>query len=150
TPGVEDHARDRDRVPAAPLRERSMAVEVYAAVDRVRVGPDHPAEFGLVLRISDGHHVVAADPGPGGEGLVPLRVGIVNGAGVVAYADYPAGTPLQEGLLVHEGTIELSVVIEHVAPWTGRPLVSLTYQACTKTECLLPVTVELDVSLERA
>ncbi|MCG3124939.1 MAG: hypothetical protein GIKADHBN_03448 [Phycisphaerales bacterium] len=130
--------------------ERSMVAEVYAAVDRVQVGPDMPAEFGLLLRIPEGYHIPAADPGPGGEGLVPLRVGIVSGSGVVAYADYPAGEQWREGLRVYKGTVEFNVVLEFVGPWKGRPLVALTYQACTESECLMPVTVELDVAIDRA
>ncbi len=130
-------------------REPLLAVEIYAAVDRVTVGEQTPAEFTLVLKIADGHHVIAADPGGGGEGLVPMRVGIVHGSGVVAYADYPDGEPYREALRVYKGTIELPVVLERVGAWKGRPLVAMTYQACTDTECLLPVTVELDVAVEK-
>ncbi len=134
---------------SAGIADGVLPVEVYAAVDRVRVSDDEPAEFTLVLKIADGYHITAADPGPGGEGLVPLRVGIVHGSGVVAYADYPEGELYQAGLRVHSGTVEMTVVLESVGPWKGRPLVAITYQACTQTACLLPVTVELDVAVEK-
>jgi uncharacterized protein len=151
------HDRGTPRADAASFDPRHdptspdfLPVEVYAAVDRITVGPDQPAEFTLVLKIADGYHITAADPGPGGEGLVPLRVGVVNGSGITAYADYPPGDPYLEGLRVHRGTIELRVAVEHLGPWTGRPLLAMTYQPCTDTECLLPRTVELDVAVDRA
>jgi uncharacterized protein YyaL (SSP411 family) len=125
------------------------AVEVYAAVDRVTLTEEMPAQFMLVIKIAEGHHITAAEPGPQGGSLVPLRVGIVHGGGVAAYADYPAGEPYGDGLLVHRGTIEVPVVLELSGEWKGRPLVSVTYQACTETECLKAVVVELDVGVER-
>jgi uncharacterized protein YyaL (SSP411 family) len=126
-----------------------QAVEVYAAVDRVTLTEEMPAQFMLVIKIADGYHITAAEPGPSGGSLVPLRVGIVHGGGVQAYADYPAGEPYGDGLLVHKGTIEVPVVLELSGEWKGRPLVSVTYQACTETECLKAVVVELDVGVER-
>ncbi|HLO41992.1 MAG TPA: thioredoxin domain-containing protein [Phycisphaerales bacterium] len=125
------------------------AVEIYAAVDRVMVTEEMPAQFTLVIKVAEGHHIMAADPGEKGAGLVPLRVGIVHGSGVQAYADYPPGEPYGDGVLVHRGTIEVPVVLELSGDWKGRPLVSVTYQACTETECLRAVVVELDVGVER-
>jgi uncharacterized protein len=68
-------------------------VEVYASTERIQIGRDQPATFKLVLRIAEGYHITAADPGPGGHGLAPLRVHVVNGSGIAAYADYAPGEP---------------------------------------------------------
>ncbi|MCC6428181.1 MAG: DUF255 domain-containing protein [Phycisphaerales bacterium] len=145
-----DSAEQTGRVGGGRDAEKLMAVEVYAAIDRVTVSEEIPGQFTLVLKIAEGYHITAADPGPKGEGLVPLRIGIVHGSGVAVYADYPAGEAYGDGLLVHRGTIELPVVLELSGEWKGRPLVGITYQACTETECLAPVTVELDVAVEKA
>ncbi len=70
--------------------------------------------------------------------------------GVAAYADYPSGEPwtVDPSILVHKGTFELRIALERTGPIIGQPLISITYQACTDTECLEPVTVELDVALD--
>jgi len=132
-------------------------VEVLASAEVVEVSPDRPASLRLRFTIRDGHHIVAADPGPGGGGLIPLRVGLVRGQGVAVYADYPEGEPLDPSIpgvgavRVHHGSIEFDVVIEHapgIGPGTGDPVLGVTLQACTATECLAPRTLELGVEIE--
>ena len=125
-------------------------VEVYADRDRVEVNGDPPALVNIALRIAPGYHIVAADPGAATGPLVPLRVGIVNGTGVRVYADYPPGDPLDENLLVHAGDIAMKVLLEREGEFTGQPLLCVTFQACTDTECLEPMTVELDVAIDPA
>ncbi len=136
--------------PAPPPNANFTPVEVFASTDRVRVAPDEPGEIHLSLRIAEGYHIVAADPGPAGSELVPLRVGLVAGTGVSVYADYPEGEPFGEGgeLRVHFREIALRIAIERNAEPPARPILGLTFQACTDTECLLPQTVELDVAID--
>ncbi|MEZ6242306.1 MAG: thioredoxin domain-containing protein [Phycisphaerales bacterium] len=132
-------------------------VEVLASADTIEVAPDRPASFRLRLEIKDAYHIVAADPGEGGRGLIPLRVGLVRGQGVAVYADYPAGEAFDPGIpgvgdiRVHHGVIEFDVAIEHapgVGPSTGDPILGVTFQACTQTECLEPRTLELGVEID--
>ncbi len=138
-------------------------VEVYANAERVRVGRETPAVIRLVVRIAPGYHINAADLGAiagtrVGRSLVPLRVHVLGGTGIAVYADYPSGVALAtddarsaEGApLVHAKEIEFRVVIEREGEWSGRPLLGVTYQACTDRECLAPRTVELDVAIDRA
>lgn len=134
-------ARQRDFTP----------VEVYADAERITVSADAPAQLRIVLRIAEGYHITAAEPGPAAMGLLPLRVGVINGSGVAAYADYPAGEAYGEGgeLRIYRGEVELPVVVEMQGEWKGRPLLAVRFQACTETECLEPVTVELDVAIDR-
>ena len=103
----------------------------------------------MLVRIADGYHIVAAQS-PGG--LVPMRVGIIGGTGVVAFADYPEGEEYgtEPKIRVYRGAFELKVILELEGEWSGRPLVSVLYQACSDTECLAPMTVELDVAIDRA
>lgn len=141
---------------SAPTRAPRV-VDVLADTDGVVVTDAEPAAFHLRLRIRPPHHVVAADPGPDGEGLVPLRVGLLSGQGVGVYADYPEGEAhgvAEVGSVrVHHGEIDFQVVLERaegtgVGP--GTPVLGVTFQACTDTECLAPQTVRLavDVTLD--
>jgi len=136
-------------------REAHSAVEVLAETDRVTIPADGPAMLNLAVRVSPGWHVAAADPGstPAARALYPLRVGVVGGTGVRAFADYPPGMPMGEGdacVLVHDGLIEVKVVLEREGEWTGRPLLTVAYQACTGRECEKPAVVELDIALDPA
>jgi uncharacterized protein len=124
-------------------------VEIYADAERIEVGPDHPAQVKLVLRIAEGYHVNAADPGEG-TGLTPLRVAIKGGKGLAVYADYPPGEPYgpDGGVLVYRDGLEFPVVVERTGPVSGRPLLAVHFQACTDTECLPPMTAELDLAID--
>jgi uncharacterized protein len=130
-------------------------VEVFADEERLHVGREAPARVRLRIVIATGHHIIAAVPMAEGEddpGLMPLRVGLIpgSGSGVVVYAEYPPGEPSgpRDELRVHHGTIEFDVVLERTGAWTGRPLLGVSFQACTETECLQPITIELDVALD--
>jgi hypothetical protein len=164
-------APDSGRTPSQRERELTARadaarapIEIYASSERIAITDATPGELTLILKIPEGYHLVAADPGPHApEGLIPLRVGLVSGSGVAVYCDYPRGTPSTiEGVgtvFVHdaadhaldEGGLTLRVAIEKapgVGPSPGRPILGLSFQACTDTACMRPRTVELDVALD--
>ena len=143
--------------PAPPPPAEAPPVQVHASAEHVRVDADTPASFRLRLVVPEGMHIVAADPGEGAEGLIPLRVGLVRGQGVAVYADYPEGELLDLGIegvapiRVHHGEIEFDVAIEHapgVGASPGEPVLGVTFQVCTRTECLAPRTLELNVEIQ--
>jgi hypothetical protein len=140
---------ERVRSLPEPVDDGFTPVEVYASGDRVALGVDTPAQFHLVVRIKEGWHVYAADPGQ--ADLPPLRVGVVGGAGVRVYADYPqgAGWSHDPGVRVYEGEVEFPVAIELEGEWSGRPMLVVSYQACDDRRCLPVRTVELDVAIDR-
>ena len=144
-----DAELDRLRSLPEPVDDSFTPVEIYASGDRVTLGPDLPAEVHLVVRIKEGWHIYAADPGQ--DGLPPLRVSVRGGTGVRVYADYPEGTPWShdERVRVHEGEIEFPIAMELEGEWTGRPIIVVTYQACDDQRCLPVRTVELDVAIDR-
>ncbi|UYV11850.1 MAG: DUF255 domain-containing protein [Phycisphaera sp.] len=146
---VIDAELERVRSLPEPVDEGFTPVEIYASGDRVALGPDLPAEFHLVVRIKEGWHVYAAEPGQ--AELPPLRVSVHGGAGVRVYADYPKGTPWahDESVLVHEGEVEFPVALELEGEWSGRPILVVSYQACDDARCLPVRTVELDVAIDR-
>jgi len=125
-------------------------VQVLASTDRVSVSENEPGEVTLKLKIADGYHIVAADPGPGGQDLIPLRVFAVGGTGVKVYADYPPGQAYGDSgeIRVHRGNLDLRVAVERSGDLSGTPRIAVTYQVCTDTECLAPRTVKLDVAID--
>jgi uncharacterized protein YyaL (SSP411 family) len=133
--------------------ETPQPVEVYTDADRVAVSAETPAELALLVRVQPGYHIVAAEAGEAGDGLIPFRVAIVGGTGVRVYADYPEGLPLavpgiDEPVRVLEGETELTLALECEGERTGRPVLVITFQACSDTECLPPRTIELDVAID--
>ena len=138
----------------------ASVVEVFADTDAVTVAGDRPATLALGIRIKPGYHILAADPVPegsgAGEGLLPLRVGLISGQGVAVYADYPEGEPFGgaivglDELRVHTGELRLNVAIEHkpgVGASEGTPVLGITIQACDDTACLKPSTIRIGVSV---
>ncbi|MCA9309877.1 MAG: hypothetical protein KDA21_01655, partial [Phycisphaerales bacterium] len=130
-------------------------VEVWSDVDRVAVSSEAPGTVRLQLRVGGDYHINAHEPGV--DMMVPLSVSVINGTGVRAVVEYPQGEALGasnlgaefEVLRVHRGKVELTVRLERTDDaWTGRPLLALTYQACTDVMCLEPTTVELDVAID--
>jgi len=136
----------------AGAEEADAAVEVFASADRVAVSAEEPGGVMLRLVIAEGYHVLANGPaggGPGAGNLVPTTVAVVNGGGVKGYAQYPAGEEYAGGeLLVYRGVVEIPVVLVREGELKGRPLLSVTYQACRDDACELPRTVELGVSID--
>jgi hypothetical protein len=129
-------------------------VEILSAVEGVEVSADEPAGVILKVRVAEGYHLTAAQPGEGLVGVRPFRVHVVGGTGIEVYAAYPEGRELRGGptvdaMKVYEGEFDLPVVIERRGDWKGTPLLAVTYQACTDAACLKPRTVELDLSIER-
>jgi uncharacterized protein YyaL (SSP411 family) len=149
----------------APLRraEDVDPVEIYASVERVSLSMDRPASFTLLVKIAQGWHIAAPsldepphesphEPPANAPMLSPFRVGVINGQGVEAYADYPPAEPFaapgQAAIPTYSGTFELQVVLEQTGQMQGRPLLSVWYQACSEGECLAPSVVELDIAID--
>ncbi len=154
-------AKLRGTTSPKPAADESFTpVEIYASEERLAIGTETPASMKLVLQIADGYHLIAADPwvddpASAVRGLLPFRVHVVGGGGVKVYADYPAGTPYEAAAKVmgrprvYEGKLEFEVAVETDGAITGRPLLAVTFQACSGTECLAPRTAELDIAIDR-
>ncbi|MCA3004091.1 MAG: thioredoxin domain-containing protein [Planctomycetaceae bacterium] len=153
--GAVDPQRAEDLTPAADADD---PVELFVSADEVHVSDDAPGEFMLKLVIPDGLHINDAQAGAASNGaVIPLRVDIVGGTGLAAYADYPAGSPLATarsaagpaptyGVLVGEVAFQVVVVKEGAVE--GEPRLVVTYQACSDSACLAPVTRDLPVSID--
>lgn len=137
-----------------PRRTPDSPVRVMASTESVEVTPETPGLFKVALEIAPGWHVVAADPGGSGVPVHPLRVGLTRGSGVAVYADYPPGEDHGvEGVgkvRVHHRRVEFDVVLEHkpgVGASAGAPVLGVSFQACTDTECAPPRAVELEIGV---
>jgi len=137
-------------------------VRVFAGSDRVAVAPGAPASLMLKLEIDDGYHIIAADPVPAGtspddarllSSLVPLLVSVEGGTGVGARAIYPASEVFRGGggpeVMVHAGDVEIELRLTRTDErWSGRPMLTVRFQACTDHACERATTVELDVAID--
>jgi uncharacterized protein len=147
-----DRVGAADATPSTPPPTK-YPVQVFADVEQVEVTPETPGVLQVELRIDDSYHIIAAKPGPGGADLIPLRAGLVSGQGVAVYADYPEGEPYGQGgeIRVHKGIVKFTVALE-AAPGVGvdpgNPVLGITVQACTDTECLEPKTFPLDIRIK--
>lgn len=157
TPEAADEFVVADSAPSANSSQLQDTdpVSIFAGVDRLTIARELPAETHLLIKIEDGYHVPAADPGM--QGLIPFRVHIVGGTGVVAYAEYHEGDAYPKNAddpahthRAYQGVFDLRVALEREGEWTGRPLLAVTYQACRDDACLQPRTVELDIALDPA
>jgi hypothetical protein len=151
-PAVERAAATARPVPTPAPAAPEGAVEVFAPVERLSISRNNPAGLVLQIRVHEPYHINAAIPGDEGD-LTGLRVDIINGTGVEAFVEYPAGeafraSPDVPELRVHRGVFELPVILERRGEWTGQPLLAVTFQACTSELCTRPTTVELDVALD--
>ncbi|MFK7760232.1 MAG: thioredoxin domain-containing protein [Phycisphaerales bacterium] len=140
---------------AEDITEPKRPVKAFVSEESITVSDDTPASFSVALEIDDGYHIVSADPGnaEAATGLIPLRVGLISGQGIAVYAQYPDGEAFgqpNDQFMVHEGRIEFEVAIEKadgIGPTPGEPILGITFQACTDTQCLAPITAQLSVQV---
>ncbi|MEM1423304.1 MAG: DUF255 domain-containing protein [Planctomycetota bacterium] len=129
-------------------------LRVFASAERVRVTEQTPGEIVLRFEVEQGFHVTAHDPGV--PGLVPFSIRVQGNEGVRAEIVYPKGQTYQgsaaiEGgpMRVYQGAFELPVkLVRTDAPWSGRALLVVRFQACTDAACLAPSALELDVAID--
>jgi hypothetical protein len=148
-------ARQPQRVPGpgpgVPLPP-DEPVTVAVSSQTMGVTPEAPGTLRVTLKIDEGYHVNAHDPGT--AGLTGLTVRLV-GQGLELEADYPPGEPFhnklfEDDLLVHTGTVTIPLTVRQTGPRQGRPRLILDYQVCTDRVCLKPVRTGLPVTIEWA
>jgi uncharacterized protein YyaL (SSP411 family) len=137
-------------IPTETFDPDANPVEIFADADQVTLNAGDAASFTLHVRIAPGFHINAAEPGA--PNLVPFRIHMLEGEGVKVYADYPEGEPLgsDSSVRVYSGEFDLPIALEREGEWKDTPLIGVTFQACTDTACLEPMTAELDVVIDRA
>ncbi len=99
------------------------------------------------LKIAKGWHVYAnpADNDTVADSATVVRVKSA-GKAIAATVNYPAGNVHQDSMIGKYKVYEDKVVIPvEFAKTNGQVQVSVTYQACDKSKCLKPATVNLNV-----
>jgi hypothetical protein len=152
-----------------PSGKADGIVDVLVSTDTLELDGLEPAEMFIRLEIKPGYHINSAYAAEQSGGVVvPLRIGLTGGKldaegqplSLRVYADYPSGEPMQgaasgAGYTVHEGSVELRIVVETVTPadgtapanLTGDERLTLQYQACRDDACLQPARLVLPVEL---
>jgi uncharacterized protein YyaL (SSP411 family) len=126
-------------------------VKITLSQRTIAVSPDAPGALRVSLRIDEGYHLNAHEPGV--AGLIGLRVRVV-GQGLALEVEYPPGEPFRnrlfaDDLLVHTGIVTLPLTVRQIGPWEGRAALVVTYQVCTDQVCLQPVERGLPVEITR-
>ncbi len=138
------------------LQRTKSPVAVLVSTDALTVSDDAPASFKLKLQLEPGYHIAAADAGDSdaAKTLYPMRVGLISGQGIAVYADYPPGQPMGVQSVgefnAHAASIEFDIVIEKapgIGASEGHPVLGISFQPCSDTECMQPQTVRLDIDI---
>jgi uncharacterized protein len=119
------------------------AVKISTDRNEITVKPGSPATFEITLKINKSYHINANKPGD--EFLIPLEIKLVGAQGLKLAVQYPRGDQVKSEIsdnpiFQHSGELKIPVTIEQTAKVTGRPQITLTYQACTSKECMEPKT----------
>jgi uncharacterized protein YyaL (SSP411 family) len=148
--------RHPDRVPGEPPGPAAAAaapepVKIMVSHRTIAVSPDAPGALRVSLKIDEGYHLNAHEPGV--AGLVGLSVRVV-GQGLTLEVEYPPGEPFRnrlfaDELLVHTGVVTLQLTVRQTGPGRGRAALVVTYQVCTDQVCLQPVERALPVTITR-
>ena len=132
----------RTAVPADP-------VKITTSTNTLSISPTEPGELQITLKINEGYHVNAHDPGM--SQLIGLTVRII-GKGIEADVTYPPGKPYRgplgdNELLVHSDQVTLQVRIKQTGPVQGKPRLMVMYQVCTDKVCLAPTRIVLPIDI---
>jgi uncharacterized protein YyaL (SSP411 family) len=131
----------------------NRAMQVSVEPSEVSLSFGESATVTITLRIAEGMHINAHEPGA--EFLIPLRVQIIGGEGLEADMDYPEGVltafkVADEQLKAYFGTVVVKVRLHRIGPMSERPQLAITYQSCTDKACLAPVTELLPMRIMQA
>jgi uncharacterized protein YyaL (SSP411 family) len=141
---AEDHPQRLAAAPApAPAAPRPVQIE--ASAGRVEVLPGTPARLELTLRIGEGYHINAHEPGQ--ANLIGLSVQVVGAEGLAVRPEYADGELYEGEIRIHRGTVTLPVHVERMGAVSGEPRLAVTYQVCTDRVCLAPTTETLPVEI---
>ena len=72
---------------------------------------------------------------------------MVGAQGYTVIADWPAGELYQGEIMIHQGTVNLTVTVIQSGPAQGTPQLAVIYQVCTDRVCLRPTTQVLPLTI---
>ena len=136
---------------APSAADTRLAVEVEPKILDLSGGS---ANLRITLRIAEGHHINANEPGT--ENLIATQLSLEGGAGLSIDVNYPPGASKKypfadRPLNVYEGTVAIEAVVrarEGSSTPSVSPRLVLRYQMCSDNACFASQTTELPVSVQ--
>ena len=101
----------------------------------------------LVFRIPEGFHINAHDPGDSeaARDLQGLRLEVLEGGDV--RPRWPRGTPWRDGILVHEGVLEVPIDLRFDDSSPAMRIV-VEWQTCDERVCYRPVSRTIEIRMD--
>jgi peroxiredoxin len=148
-----DGFRGESSIHDSEVRGGSEGVSVRAWLDSSTYRYFQRLLLSVELQIEPGLHVYGT---PIADGYVPLSIELAPGDAVVTGAvDLPAPHAfriegLDEQFVVYEGRVLATLPITFAKRDAGDQLLSVTihYQACSATDCLMPASVSLELAVK--
>ena len=129
---------------------------VTANADILATSKSREIEVKVQVKIKDGWHINANPPGQ--ENLIPTTISVPDDFYIsISDVKYPKGKSIKfefspDYLFVYEGTTTFTLKIkpkENIAlNKNNQVLLKLNYQACNETECLLPQTSNIPLTIK--
>ncbi len=129
---------------------------VTANADILATSKSREIEVKVQVNIKDGWHINANPTGQ--ENLIPTTISVpVDSSISISDVKYPKGKSVKfefsaDSLNVYEGTMTFTLKIKPKENLTLKKndqiLLKLNYQACNETECLLPQTLDLPLTIK--
>lgn len=133
--------------PAAAQAMKSDA-KVKAAVSADK--PDGSGQQAITIKLSidKGWHLYANPVGNADLASTQTKLAVI-GKGEAVKIDYPAGVEVKDDTIgnyrIYKGDVAIKAVVKRPAGETGPLEMTLFFQACDDSTCLLPATVKLSV-----
>ncbi len=142
------HSPEKPATGATPSNENKVVA--FATPKEVTVKPGSPATFEITAEILKGWHVNTDSPGD--EFVIPLRIELIGCEGLQITPKYHKGESFKDGggggpVQVYAGKFVIPVVLELTGRFSGRPLLTLTYQACNDKICLEPKRINIGLRI---
>jgi len=124
-------------------------VKVSVSTDHISLSESGMRTLMITLRVDEGYHVNAHDPGD--PDLRGLDIRVAGATGVTAKVDYPKSQAFSLGgnsINVYAGEVAVPVALSKTGKVQGKPVLVVSYQVCNDEVCLEPKDAVLPVVIE--
>ena len=118
---------------------------VDVAIEPASVQPAEQIEAMLVIRIPEGYHINAHEPGLGQ--LIGLQVDLESIEGVALEVSYPDGELYRDQVRIHSGTLRIPISIQIKGEAPASITLNVLTQSCTDVACMRPARTQVRLEL---